>query len=384
MKKRTLIGILTCSIFLSGCGIMDLAQEYGLGDLLSLLRGQEDEDSFDEEDEDLNEEEDEEQEEEIDYSTVIPMSVSNPEKYSKLMDEFQTLTDKLTTLDYQSEEYRKTKWAADDIKLELYGDIAGKLIGSDVSIDDFGGSLMEYYYASNRKFADEVVRGEEFSDNLKEGDTIDVFGELTFRVDKVVKDDKVDPDRVTGYQLSYVNSYTKTVDTNLADIFGKYSAAGCDYNGERYEVVWHEGRDDVSTNFDSLTEGAYTIKSANTPELGSNVPTIYRRISVVDYVELYNLQAGENWYFGDWNVKKKNGLYKIDESEGLFELEEITRGHCTIMRDGEDRFLDHAVLDISWLDREGNAVTYVYHLDAGWNAYKTGTYPQSIKFSYAG
>ncbi len=113
------------------------------------------------------------------------------------------------------------------------------------------------------------------------------------------------------------------------------------------------------------------------------MPTIYRRISVTDYVELANLQVGQNWYFGDWTVDQNSDkLYEITEPDGLFNIDDITTGHCTIMMDSEDRYLDHAVLDISWMDMQGNTITYVYHLDAGWNAYKLGSYPQAVKFNY--
>ncbi len=418
MKKRILIGVLTCSILLSGCGLTEFIEENDLGNLIPIDKllsfgdtEDEDESEDDEEDNEKDNKEDNEDDDEkedkkkddkeddkeddndddsadkeasVDYSTVVPLSVSNPEEYERLNDEAYTLNEKLTGLDYNSQEYRDTKWRIDDINEELYGDIAGKLEGSDITMEEFGGSFMEYTYAVDGRFADELRHGKEFSDKLKEGDTIMVFDSLSFVVDKVRYDDKLDPTRVTGYQLSYSNNSNKAVDVNLSDLLGKYTAAGCEFNGERYEVVWHEGRKDVTTNFDSITEGAYTISSEHLPSLGVAAPTIYRRISVTDYVELYNLQAADNWYFGDWKVKRNGDFYEIAEDTGMFSLEDISRGHCTIMMDSENRYMDHAVLDVSWLDQEGNAVTYYYHLDADWNAYKMYTYPQSIQFDYAG
>jgi hypothetical protein len=408
MIKRTLMGVLLCSILLCGCAGRAANDDAVTSEISSGTEREEVNSDQEKEvvntDQD-NKEPDTDKEKEatapeaeaenkasatadnsqqtpVDYSSVIPMSISNPEEYDRLMGEIHTLTEKLTTLNTQTVEFRETNWAINDLKEQAYGDIAGKLVGSDITMEDFGGSMMEYYYASSQTFADDLIHGEEFSPDLKEGDTLMVFGNLPFRIERVYCDDKFDPNKVTGYQLSYERNFEKRLETNLAGILGKYTSTGFEFNGEKYDVVWHEGREKVKTNLDSIIDGAYSLNSSHR-SLGEDVPTIYRRISVTDYVELANLQVGQNWYFGDWTVDQNSDkLYEITEPDGLFNIDDITTGHCTIMMDSEDRYLDHAVLDISWMDMQGNTITYVYHLDAGWNAYKLGSYPQAVKFNY--
>ena len=416
MIKKTLTGVLLCSILLCGCGQEAVIEEVNaeaassetVQEVVNTDNGQADintenvqEDvSTDSAQEDVSIYDEKEVTDAVivdenndaatdasadkasaDYSSIVPLSVSNPQEYAKLTDEVNALNEKLTTMEFNTIEYRETKWTINDLNEKIYEGILGKLIGSDISMEDFGGTLMEYNYATNPTFADDYVHGEEFSTDLKEGDTVMVFGTLPFKVERVYHNDKFDPERVTSYQLSYEHNYEKKLETNLSGILGKYTSAGFEYEGQKYEVVWHEGRENVKTNLDIIIDGAYSLNSSH-KTLGANVPTIYRRISVGDYVELQNLQVGQNWYFGDWKIDKNGELYELNESTGMFNIDDISTGHCTITLDSEDRYLDHAVLDISWMDQQGNTITYVYHLDAGWHAYKLGTYPQSIKFYY--
>jgi hypothetical protein len=408
MIKRTLTGVLLCSILLCGCG-KEAVSEDVIAEAAATSETVQVVVNTDNEQEDVNTDNAQEglsiddekagteavtvdenkdaategstEQASVDYSSIVPLSVSNPQEYAKLTDELHALNEKLTTMDFNTIEYRETKWAINDLNEKIYGGIAGKLIGSDISMEDFGGTIIEYNTATNPTFADDYVHGEEFSSELEEGDTVMVFGTLPFKVERVYHNDKFDPERVTSYQLSYEHNYEKKLETNLSGILGKYTSAGFEYEGQKYEVVWHEGRENVKTNLDTIIDGAYSLNSSH-KSLGANVPTIYRRISVGDYVELQNLQVGQNWYFGDWKVDKNGELYELKESTGMFNIDDISTGHCTITLDSEDRYLDHAVLDISWMDQQGNTITYVYHLDAGWNAYKLGTYPQSIKFNY--
>ena len=408
MIKRTLTGVLLCSILLCGCGQEAVIEEVNAEAAASSETVQEvvntDNAQADVSVENVQEDVGTEKEPEaansatvdenndatgggsteqasVDYSSIVPLSVSNPQEYAKLTDEVHALNEKLTTMEFNTIEYRETKWAINDLNEKIYEGIAGRLIGSDISMEDFGGTIIEYNTATNPTFADDYVHGEEFSSELQEGDTIMVFGTLPFKVERVYHNDKFDPERVTSYQLSYEHNYEKKLETNLSGILGKYTSAGFEYEGQKYEVVWHEGRENVKTNLDTIIDGAYSLNSSH-KTLGANVPTIYRRISVGDYVELQNLQVGQNWYFGDWKIDKNGELYELNESTGMFNIDDISTGHCTITLDSEDRYLDHAILDISWMDQQGNTITYVYHLDAGWHAYKLGTYPQSIKFYY--
>ena len=369
---KKIVSVLLCVVMLTGCGsVSEVVKQEDVSETLSDMKVG-----------DIASKVNELVEEEVEKHRTDfnqPMSVTDPDKYAELYDKYSKVMKEYSESEYGTKEQRDLLWEMRDLESELYGDVAGTLIGSDISLEEYSGTMMEYQYATSGKFYEDILRYDEFPQTYKDGDLIELCG-IQFKVVGVYKEDKFDIDRVTSYQLQMVNNYDNKVDINIRECINNREA-GFKFNDTNYYLKWIKDTEDVETNLDNMYDCSYSISAENLDKLGLSVPTIYRRISVSNYLEAHDLFYGDNWYIGNLKLKRnENNFYSVDND--VLTIDNITTGNVTITLDSDERYLNHAVVTLSWIDEFGNELEYTFHSDVHSNCYKVYSYPQYMKFIY--
>lgn len=323
---------------------------------------------------------------EADPPTVSSQSM--PEFDQATFDEqyaaWKALSEERNKTDSNDPKYRELSWQLQDMEKIMYGPYAGTNLDGAISENDWDGSFMAFKYASDPSYAEELMDYAEFSENLHEGDTVDIYG-TPLTITKVYYEDKFDPERVSGY-------YAETQLGNVIDKdLRQYVSEGEGTAALTYKV---DGTEYYCINnyITGLVQSNLQEPKADFLHTWS-IPKKEGQITFAPTADVICKHAYTSFTFNDvfdeceFDFGKLHYQYgyggRYWDTDKILTPDNASTIWMSISRDSDDRYLTVGAVSFIWRDKYGNDLTSAFKVDAEGHPCYPYTYPQSVTFSAA-